>query len=470
MLLSLESSTLMKTKQSTLLFLLIFLLSIQLVMLTAAGVVPVAQSARLPEPQSEPTLDLLQAIGALAGQADLVIQAQVVQAKSRWNHTHTLIETAHTLAVQQNLAGKVATEVVVYTEGGFLADEGLGMASSHTPRFAVGEAVLVFLHEVNGAYQVVGGEAGKFTVLNADAVSAYYREHLPVAQVAAILATRNSTNRRLMLPLIQQSGSAISAQRVQAGNAQPLATVTPTPLPKWSGATPTISLQVNLKSTQIGSQSGSAEQFLAAIKNALRTWSVVPEAGATLLYDGETSSATTGFNQKSEILFMKKGANSQLGQAQIWFTSGFVIVEADLWINDDYIIDATGSPENSEIDLESVVLHELGHWLPLSHLPNTDAVMYAVLGAGMRKTLLNSDDIAGITALYPCPVIPCIDPAYAGDVTATPTPSATVSITITPEMTATPTATITPTLTPTLIPSASTPTAQQNSFLPLVTR
>lgn len=126
-----------------------------------------------------------------------------------------------------------------------------------------------------------------------------------------------------------------------------------------------------------------------------------------------------------------------------------------------------------EIDLESIVLHELGHWLPLSHMANTNAVMYAVLGAGMRKTVLNNDDIAGITTLYPCPAVPCIDPAYADNatptVTATPTPVQTAS----QEATATPTATMPPnpvTPTPTLAPSAVTPTAQQNSFLPLVTR
>lgn len=467
----------MNTNRSPLLYLLLFLAFVQIVMLVAVGIVPVVQSATLSAVQSPPRLDLSSALADLAAKSDLVVQAQVIETRSQWNQNQTLIETAHTLAVRQSLRGPRAVEIVVYTDGGFLPDEGLGMFSSHTPRFAVGEEVLVFLQQENSRYQVTAGEAGKFTLFQEDVASAYYRDHLPLAQVAAILATTKRTAYQAIQTIAQKPEGSTAASAAQADRAAPMTTATPTTLPKWLGATPQITLKVNLNSTQIGGPAGSADQFLAAIQGALRTWSVVPEAGATLLYSGPITSTTTGFNRQSEIIFMKKGANSQLGQAQIWFTSNFVIVEADLWINDDYILDATGTPESGEIDLESVLLHELGHWLPLSHMPNPNAVMYAVLGAGTRKTILNSDDIAGVTTLYPCPAIPCIDPAYVGDATATPSATATTTPTpaetVAPGATATLTATMTPNIavpTPTLAPSAVTPTAQQNSFLPLVTR
>ena len=458
----------MNANRSPLLAFLIFLAFVQIVMLVAVGIVPVAQSAAL-STFSSPHLDLSAALTDLAAKSDLVVQAQVVETRSQWNHNHTLIETAHRLAVRQSLLGPTAMEVEVYTDGGFLPDENLGMFSSHTPRFAVGEEVLVFLQRENNRYQVTKGEAGKFTLFQEDVASAYYRDHLPLTQVATIIATTNHTSRQTQQPIRPKLSGLASTTTAQSDRATLLVTATPTPLPKWSGATPQISLKVNLNSTQIGGQAGSADQFLTAIKGALRTWSVVPEAGATLLYSGAITSTTTSFNRQSEIIFMKKGTNSQLGQAQIWFTSAFVIIEADLWVNDDYLLDATGSPESGEIDLESIVLHELGHWLPLSHMPNTNAVMYAVLGSGMRKTVLNSDDIVSITTLYPCPAIPCIDPAYVGTPTTTPTAAETPV----PGSTATPTVTMTPSVTaptPTLAPSAVTPAAQQNSFLPLVTR
>lgn len=467
MLLEQENCRPMKTNHSPLLFVLFFAAFIQIVMLLATGIVPVTQavqSAALPALQSRPPLLLSRALADLTAKADLVVQAQVVDSRSRWNDSHTLIETAHRLVVHRHLLGPATTEVLLYTDGGFLPEEGLGMVSSHTPRFAVGEEVLLFLRKENNRFQIVDGEAGKFTLLQGDAVSAYYRDHLPLIQVATILAAAARRNPQAIALHPQQPVQLLSTTNAQVKNVQPLATATPTPLPKWSSTTPKIMIQVNLNSTQVGGQAGSADQFLTAIKNALRTWSVVPEAGATLLYSGVTTSTVTSFNRKSEIVFMKKGANSQLGQAQIWFTSAFVIIEADIWINDDYVLDATGSPQQGEIDLESTVLHELGHWLPLSHMPNSNAVMYAVLGSGSRKTVLTDDDIAGVVGLYPCPAIPCIDPAYAGDGTTTPTATPSPIETVVQEATSTPTAT------PTLAPSAVTPVAPQNAFLPLVTR
>ena len=477
MLLEQENCRPMKTNHSPLLFVLFFAAFIQIVMLLATGIVPVTQavqSAALPALQSRPPLLLSRALADLTAKADLVVQAQVVDTRSRWNDSHTLIETAHRLVVHRHLLGPATAEVLLYTDGGFLPEEGLGMVSSHTPRFAVGEEVLLFLHKDNGRYQIVDGEAGKFTLLQGDAVSAYYRDHLPLTEVVAALAADNRTMQQITQLLTPEpvgwhaAGNASSASRIQ-----PLVTATPTPQLKWSGATPKISVQVNLNSTQIGLQAGTAEQFSTAINNALRTWSVIPEAGATLLYNGAITSTTTSLNRISEILFMKNGANGRLGQAQIWFTSNFVIIEADLWINDDYTLDATGSPESGEIDLESTVLHELGHWLPLSHMPNSNAVMYAVLGSGLRKTVLTDDDIAGVVGLYPCPAIPCIDPAYAGNGTTTPTATPSPIETVVQEATGTPTVTMspdTPTPTPTLAPTTVMPVAQQNAFLPLVTR
>lgn len=467
MLLEQENCRPMKTNHSPLLFVLFFAAFIQIVMLLATGIVPVTQavqSAALPALQSRPPLLLSRALADLTAKADLVVQAQVVDSRSRWNDSHTLIETAHRLVVHRHLLGPATTEVLLYTDGGFLPEEGLGMVSSHTPRFAVGEEVLLFLRKENNRFQIVDGEAGKFTLLQGDAVSAYYRDHLPLIQVATILTAAARRNPQAIALHPQQPVQLLSTTNAQVKNVQPLATATPTPLPKWSSTTPKIMIQVNLNSTQVGGQAGSADQFLIAIKNAVRTWSVVPEAGATLLYSGVTTSTVTSFNRKSEIVFMKKGANSQLGQAQIWFTSAFVIIEADIWINDDYVLDATGSPQQGQIDLESTVLHELGHWLPLSHMPNSNAVMYAVLGSGSRKTVLTDDDIAGVVGLYPCPAIPCIDPAYAGDGTTTPTATPSPIETVVQEATSTPTAT------PTLAPSAVTPVAPQNAFLPLVTR
>ncbi|KAL2922725.1 Metalloendoproteinase 3-MMP [Bienertia sinuspersici] len=57
-------------------------------------------------------------------------------------------------------------------------------------------------------------------------------------------------------------------------------------------------------------------------------------------------------------------------------------------------------PGQDQMDLDSVVHHEIGHLLGLNHSDNPNAVMYSGIGAGQRKRDLQNDDIQGIEALY----------------------------------------------------------------------
>ncbi|MCL7028120.1 hypothetical protein MKW94_027130 [Papaver nudicaule] len=58
-------------------------------------------------------------------------------------------------------------------------------------------------------------------------------------------------------------------------------------------------------------------------------------------------------------------------------------------------------PASNEVDLESVVLHEIGHVLGLDHTPDRRAAMFPILRRGETKRDVGSDDILGIVALYP---------------------------------------------------------------------
>ncbi|KAI4351513.1 hypothetical protein L6164_005879 [Bauhinia variegata] len=61
----------------------------------------------------------------------------------------------------------------------------------------------------------------------------------------------------------------------------------------------------------------------------------------------------------------------------------------ELWSN---------NPGSTQVDLESVALHEIGHILGLAHSSNADAVMFPAYG-GKRRSL-GQDDIDGIRKLY----------------------------------------------------------------------
>lgn len=427
---------------SSILFLLVGLL--QLTMVIAIAFTPAAQSAGVSQSAAQPNDLLSPSVDALVRQADLIIRAQVITSTSHWNIHHTLIETVHTLAVRYALVGESTSQVLVYTDGGFLPQEGLGMRSSHTAAFAPQEEVLLFLEKGAEGYQTVRGELGKFAVFNTEVGGSDLQQQQSLEQIIQSV-TKAATRQGLSLTLPEnwRTYEPTSFVRQLTVPNQPWID------PKWPGEHPIIRAEVNLNSTRIGDQGGSQEEFLQAIKNALRAWSVVESAEFTLFYQGASTATSTGFNNKSEIIFMHKGLSGQLGQAQIWYTNSGNIVEADLWINDDYAVDATGALQANEIDVESVVLHELGHWAPLGHVDADEAVMYPVLGNGVRKVSLATDDMNRLSALYPCSSTPCIDPAYANDGTPTqsPTPDPIIVATATPTPSATPTAETTPTTT-----------------------
>ncbi|KAE8658043.1 hypothetical protein F3Y22_tig00116975pilonHSYRG00122 [Hibiscus syriacus] len=61
---------------------------------------------------------------------------------------------------------------------------------------------------------------------------------------------------------------------------------------------------------------------------------------------------------------------------------------------------STNPAENTtQVDIESIALHELGHILGLNHSQKEEAVMYAIFPGG-QKRVLKQDDIDGITDLY----------------------------------------------------------------------
>ncbi|WCJ20891.1 Metalloendoproteinase 3-MMP [Euphorbia peplus] len=58
------------------------------------------------------------------------------------------------------------------------------------------------------------------------------------------------------------------------------------------------------------------------------------------------------------------------------------------------------NPDDTQMDLQSVVLHELGHVLGLGHSRDPEAIMYSGIAPGTIKRELTQDDIDGIQALY----------------------------------------------------------------------
>jgi len=80
--------------------------------------------------------------------------------------------------------------------------------------------------------------------------------------------------------------------------------------------------------------------------------------------------------------------------------NGFAAWATDrkVYLNPSAPFSLDNSPSSTEIDLQSVLLHEIGHLLSLNHSGYSSAVMYGSLNNGTKKRNLTADDRVGIIA------------------------------------------------------------------------
>ncbi len=171
----------------------------------------------------------------------------------------------------------------------------------------------------------------------------------------------------------------------------------------WPGENPIVNYQVNPNTSDC-----SGEEV--AVANAAAVWSNVPNKDFTLNYAGTTSATNTGRNYNNEVMWGTGLSQGVLAQASMWSsTATGALVECDIKFNDTFNWSfATTTPSNA-FDVQTILLHEMGHWLNLRDLygnePNypqdTQKVMYGYGSTGETKRTLHPADAAGIQWIYP---------------------------------------------------------------------
>ncbi len=178
---------------------------------------------------------------------------------------------------------------------------------------------------------------------------------------------------------------------------------------RWPTNTIAIALSTSLSSPPSNIKAGS--DALGAARRALRRWS---EAANIQFVESSTSvdsvnpSGSDGINlitvaaSATNDAFTNQGGQ-RLGRTRVVFDSAGRILEADLALNPRVAFSTDGTANT--YDLESTLVHELGHLLGLDHSGVVGATMQPRQGLNFTDPshtmrTLSDDDLAGIRSIY----------------------------------------------------------------------
>lgn len=141
---------------------------------------------------------------------------------------------------------------------------------------------------------------------------------------------------------------------------------------------------INPNTAQVGDE-------VNAVNNAAHSWSQINPPGLKMTYFGLTGVTDSSQDWENAICWKDSGNNGILGRTYAW-SVGSTIVETDMVFNDHYAWSTSGA----DFDIQTVALHEFGHWVGLDHSPT--GIMQAAYGGIQRS--IDADARAGFEAMY----------------------------------------------------------------------
>ncbi|MCL6479189.1 MAG: matrixin family metalloprotease [Peptococcaceae bacterium] len=404
----------------------------------------------------------------LTEEADYIFIGKVIGLNSQWNDTQTQIQTTVNILVEENLKNKRDSSTISITVPGGEVN-GIIQRVTDIPVFTKNEKIVLFLDQKGiDKFEVCGGSQGKLSIKDGKVSNKTLNEfkhqinsilkgepsgvdiHKAATEPTITNITPNKasagTNTQITISgsgfgstpghlwfffqgdnFISNDYSIVSWSDSSIVSTVPIATIygysysaSSGPVyvetadglqsnyfpfevtfsyggAKWPGGAPVLTYRINPNTPDYAGEEN-------AVINAANTWNTVPGKTLTFNYGGSTTATNYSYNGSNEVLWKDLGSTSTLAFTCYWY-SGQSLLEADIVFNDYYIW-------NTEYDIQSIALHELGHVLGLLDLygdyyyPDTphdvDKVMFG-FNAGETKRTLHTDDQAGIQWIYPLP-------------------------------------------------------------------
>jgi Matrixin len=167
----------------------------------------------------------------------------------------------------------------------------------------------------------------------------------------------------------------------------------------------------------------TAQEFQTAITRAFATWDAVETADTSSEFVGFTQAAPFAGGNIIEDDMNVLGFVDEPGMSRVLGATGHLvdtvngrIVESDIFFNSAFSWSTSASGTTGRFDVESIALHEIGHFFGLGHsalgetelisggrrVLGAEAVMFpiAFTPGNIDDRTLKADDIAGISDIY----------------------------------------------------------------------
>lgn len=154
--------------------------------------------------------------------------------------------------------------------------------------------------------------------------------------------------------------------------------------------------------------------FTTRAVEAFRNWTASRVSACTTIWDSvsggtfsspQGTTAVNGMDSTNNVIWLS-GASWRYSGATLgltttsYYVADAEIFDADMELNNNVTWSTTGGA--NDYDMESVVLHEAGHFLGLDHTPGSSiAVMYPNVIYGQQKRVLEAPDTNDLCSVYP---------------------------------------------------------------------